>query len=276
VDPFASGYSSLKLGKCSEWYMKNSGLNNESSYYKRPSKALKRGGGFFVPGFEELELERVIGGILLFAFALNIITIDRWILSLELSFLSGFFAILLWVYLQLRDATRDSAAFRRDEPQLVPTKPRRKEQSMRSLSSIEDELLCLLDVLENFCRVEYIAIFKDVEPFVTVPLSVQVSGLVPDVAELLYRNMNKALYFSVSRPFQPELLSFVSIEVEKVDAFGLWLYPFYCPLLEQRFAFVVCLEGTQRLSSENGKWLTEWVKNRLLPYLEFSHSSIIR
>jgi hypothetical protein len=27
---------------------------------------------------------------------------------------------------------------------------------------VEDELLCLLDVLENFCRVEYIAIFKDV------------------------------------------------------------------------------------------------------------------
>ena len=44
---------------------------NMSSYYKRPSAALERGGGFFVPGLEGYKLRAAMGTLVLTLLALN-------------------------------------------------------------------------------------------------------------------------------------------------------------------------------------------------------------
>ena len=44
---------------------------NMGSYYRRPSAALERGGGFFVPGLEGYKLRAVMGILVLVLFAAN-------------------------------------------------------------------------------------------------------------------------------------------------------------------------------------------------------------
>jgi hypothetical protein len=44
---------------------------NMGSYYRRPSAALERGGGFFVPGLEGYKLRAVMGALVLVLFAAN-------------------------------------------------------------------------------------------------------------------------------------------------------------------------------------------------------------
>ncbi|GJQ13745.1 hypothetical protein GpartN1_g5536.t1 [Galdieria partita] len=274
VERILLGCPPTKRRKFLNCNMKTTESGDKSSFYKRPSKALSYGGGFFVPGLEGPLLERVIGGILLFAFFLNIFTTREWDLHFRISLLIGFLAILLWLYLQFRHAAYDSIV----ESKLTgtaSTRTRRKVIDTSFSSSIEAELNCLFDVLENFYRVEYLAIYREAEPFTVVPVSVTVGILVKDIAELLYKNVNKALHFSTSPPWQPELLCFLPNGFETGDI-GFWLYPFFCPSLDRHFTFVVCYEGTQRFSSENGKWLIEWVKNRLIPYLDSSQSPGIR
>lgn len=46
---------------------------NLGSYYRRPSAALERGGGFFVPGLEGYRLRLVMGGL-----AISLIGLNRW------------------------------------------------------------------------------------------------------------------------------------------------------------------------------------------------------
>jgi hypothetical protein len=44
---------------------------NMGSYYRRPSAAMERGGGFFVPGLEGYKLRAVMGTLVLALFAAN-------------------------------------------------------------------------------------------------------------------------------------------------------------------------------------------------------------
>ncbi|EME29442.1 uncharacterized protein Gasu_30860 [Galdieria sulphuraria] len=261
----------VKRRKFSVSCMKTSESGDRSSFYKRPSKALRRGGGFFVPGLEGPVLERVIGGILLFAFLMNSFTIEDWTLSLKLSLSSGILAIFLWLYLQFRHKPVESSTARK-VTRTVPTKTLRKAPNISFSSSMENELNSLLEVLDTFYRVEYLAIYREVEPHTTVPVYLTVGILVEDLVKLLYKNVDKALHFSTSPPWQPELLCFLPNDLT-TDAVSLWLYPFICPSVDKLFTVVVCYEGTQRLSPENGKWLIGWIKNRLIPYLDSFQSS---